>query len=58
MMVSWVSYGMTYNSNLGYCKLIILHPFKMEIEAVGSPGEGLNTQEVGELLWADGVLGL
>jgi hypothetical protein len=45
-------------ANLGYCRLIILRPFKLENEAVGFPGEGLNTQEVGELLSADGVLGL
>jgi hypothetical protein len=45
-------------ANLGYCRLIILRPFKLENEAVGFPGKGLNTQEVGELLSADGVLGL
>jgi len=45
-------------ANLGYCRLIILRPFKLENEAVGFLGEGLNTQEVDELLWADGVLDL
>ena len=33
-------------ANLGYCRLIILRPFKLENEAVGFPGEGLNTKKL------------